>query len=182
MTLPPPDLYEELKNTPVVKLNFGTASMRRRMQKAGISCILDIIELSERELDSMLEFNDVDKILSLKKKFEKNFTHTAKTLLASIESARKTVDAILAKASEEKTPFITPEKTSRRSTPIRRTFTHVNNGVLPALPCAKTLKAFEPQIADLFADLKDRYDNPLIYQLFSHLSAEIDTIDRAFIE
>ncbi len=200
---PPPNLNERLAKTPVTKLNFGNASLKRRVYKAGFSNILDLVNLSERELDSLFKPDDADTIIRLKEGLKNDFSRTAESLLAETESNREIVDAILAKASEEKTALIASStahqkislisqdchrhqeqepKSAPKKTAAGRPFARANQAILPALPCAATLKTLESKIATLFDTLIDRYDEPLIYQLFSYISTDIDEIDDAFKE
>ena len=119
----------------------------------------------------MFDLNDADNH-PFKKATKETSPMQPKPFLRQPSQTEKTVDAILAKASEEKPCSPPPGKNWRNPTPIRHTLVHANNDVLPALPCAKTLKTLEPPISVFFRRLKDRYDEPLIYQLFNHLSTD----------
>ena len=63
---------ERLKKTPIVELDLGEAKLRRVVIRAGFESLVDVLELSEKEIDEKFEWHEADKIISMQEKYRKD--------------------------------------------------------------------------------------------------------------
>ena len=70
--MPVDNALEKLKKTPIVELDLGEVKLRRAMIRTGFESLVDVLELSEKEIDDKFEWREADKIISMKEKYLKD--------------------------------------------------------------------------------------------------------------
>lgn len=164
---------EKLKSTPITELNFGSASIRRKIKHAGFDTLPKLLDLSEKEIDRLFAGNwrDADEIIDLQQRYHANPEEFASQVLHKSVILKGAVDSAPAKTGEKK-PHIP------RVAHIHYSSDSLTS--LPHLPFSEALRRFERRARETFDDLDDRFENVMVYQAFEEFSTDLDELNDAF--
>lgn len=164
---------ERLKVTPVTELNLGDASIRRVIKRAGFDTLLEVLDLSENEIDNLFEWRYADAIIELQERYRTNPEEFAATVLQKRETKARDMGKTLSKTR------LIPRKPDS-SAVVRACNFGDGPTALPPMPFSDALKGFEKRARDAFDDLDDRFDDVMVYQAFEEFSTDLDELSDAF--
>ena len=171
---------EKLKSTPITELNFGSASIRRAIKRAGFSTLPELLDLPEKEIDRHFAGNwkDADEIINLQKRYNTSPEEFASHVLRKREIEKGAASEAPAKAEAsyavQKKPHI----------PTIARIQHLGDSPinLPPLPFSEALQGFEKRARETLDDLDDIFENVMVYQAFEEFSTDLDELSDAFSE
>lgn len=171
-------VIDRLKTTPISELDLGEAKLRRVIIQAGFESLMDVLELSEKEIDDKFEWRVADRIVSMREKYRKDPEGFASAVLNRPEIDQHQVQQRLEKQTIQN---IEIPKRRTAGTAIPRT-RQSDDGPwsLPPMPFSSALRGYERRACDVFNDLDDRCDDVMVYQAFDAFISELDEISAAF--
>lgn len=167
-----------LRETPITALSVGRSSFRRTLASKGYSNLLDVLELSDAEIDREFNLDTVCTIESLQHAYKNDPEAFAKKAL---ERAPRTHSAPATQA--ESKPKTTRKATQRRITPSSYLATNTIGSDLSSYLCLSfisKLLEYDKRARDAFDELNDRQDNVIVYQAFDAFATEFDDINENF--
>lgn len=176
---------EKLKTTPIVELDLGEVMLRRVIMRAGFDSLMDVLGLSEKEIDEKFEWREADKIVSMQEKYRKDPEAFASSVLNRTVLSKRKIDQHQVYQRLEKQIIqsndIPKQKTAAPTIP--RVY-QPDGGArsLPPSSFADALRGYERRARDVFDDLDDRYADVLVYQAFDEFTTELDEISAAFTQ
>lgn len=169
---------EKLRTTPIVELDLGEVKLRRVIIRAGFDSLLDVLELSENEIDDKFEWHEADKIISMQEKYRKDPEGFAASVLKKREIDQCQVEQRLERHSIQN-PEIPKRMTTTNVIP-RVYYSGDGPRSLPPMPFSDRLRDYERRARNVFDDLDDRFDDVMVYQAFDEFSTELDEMSDAF--
>lgn len=167
---------EKLKTTPVTELNLGSASLRRVIKRVGFDTLPELLELPEKKIDYLFDWEAADAIIKLQERYRANPGALAAAVLQKREIDKAAVEKTLSKA---RVPRADAPRT-RTSTASRSYFPGDGPTVLPPMPFSDALRDFEKRAREAFDDLDDRFEDVMVYQAFEEFSTDLDELSDAF--
>lgn len=89
---------EKLKDTPVTELNLGSASIKRAIKHAGFDTFPELLDLSEKQIDDIFDWENADTIIGLQEQYHANPEQFASSVLREREIDKEAVDRTISKA------------------------------------------------------------------------------------
>lgn len=169
---------DKLKSTPVTELNFGSASIRRSIQRAGFDTLPKLLDLSEKEIDALFTWKDADEIINLKKRYNTSPEEFAFHVLRKREIEK----GVASKAPAKAEASYVVQKKPHIPTIARIQYLGDSPISLPPLPFSKALQGFEKRARETLDDLDDIFENVMVYQAFEEFSTDLDELSDAFSE
>ena len=169
---------DKLKSTPVTELNFGSASIRRSIQRAGFDTLTKLLDLSEKEIDALFTWKDADEIINLKKRYNTSPEEFAFHVLRKREIEK----GVASKAPAKAEASYVVQKKPHIPTIARIQYLGDSPISLPPLPFSKALQGFEKRARETLDDLDDIFENVMVYQAFEEFSTDLDELSDAFSE
>ena len=167
---------EKLKSAPITELNFGTASLRRVIKRAGFDTLPDLLDLPEKRIDDLFELRVADEIIKLQEQYHADSEAFAALVLQKKEVNRAAVNRVISKAK----PSDGVVRKSHASTTLRAYYSGDGAISLPPLPFSEKLKEFEGRAREALNDLDDRFQTVMAYQAFEEFSTDLDELNEAF--
>ncbi|MBR2790140.1 MAG: hypothetical protein IKD70_05925 [Eggerthellaceae bacterium] len=167
-------LFETIANTPILDLAFGDAQLRRKLSRSYKS-IMDVLDLSEAQIDKQFEWRDADVIVGLKELRAKNPDAFVKEVMGNSGTS----------PSERPAPPLEVElgmsKTQVKA-PLTKGKTDIDAEGIEALQLSSwpKLYAYEKRANVVFDKLQDRFSEVMVYQVFDEFATELDDISNAF--
>ena len=182
------EYMSKLSSSSILKLSFEKPQFRRRidkiMKKSNISNLLDLLSLSDAELEDLFGFDDADRLINLKERFEANPEDTAASLLADKpHSSTSNTSASNPKVCLSSNHVIADEnfETSFLSTEsFIRTTAEGRHVVFPSFDGNIELRNLEERASRELDSLTSSFDNVMVYQTFDAFNADFDTIISSF--
>lgn len=169
---------ERLKTASVTELNLGSASLRRAIKRAGFDTLPELLDLSEKEIDSLFKWEDADAIIKLQEQYRASPSEFAAGVLRKREVDTEAVNKILSKARAS----YPASRKSVASTTARPYFPGDGPTTLPPVQFSDALRNFERRAREAFDDLDDRFDDVMVYQAFEEFSTDLDELSDAFAQ
>lgn len=176
--MPVDNALEKLKKTPIVELDLGEVKLRRAMIRTGFESLVDVLELSEKEIDDKFEWREADKIISMKEKYLKDPEGFAASVLKKREIDQRQIEQRLQKHTTQNSE--TPKRRATTTAIPRAYYSGDGPRSLPPLPFSDSLREYERRAREVFDDLDDRCDDVMVYQAFDEFATELDEISDAF--
>lgn len=167
---------ERLKDTPVLELNLGNVALRRTIKQAGFDTLPELLNLSEKEIYDIFDWEMADSIIEFQEKYYADTTSFAACVLQKKETDKAAIEKILSKT-----------KPSRSDASPKSQLPHVyipDNGPtdLPQTPFSNALRGFEKRAKEIFDKLDDTFEDSMVYQAFEEFSTELDGLNNAFVQ
>ena len=169
---------ETLKVTPIIELNLGDVRLRRKILRAGFENIIDVLSLSDSEIDNLFEWDDADEIFKLKEWYEQDPEGLSSSLIRKNATENKNIGERVQK-KRQKSKTLRSAKTTKKYAAVSLSRSD-GSAALPDKPFSQKLKVFEKRARAELDSLVDRYDDAMVYQVFDEFATELDEIDESF--
>lgn len=174
----PTSYVELLKSTPITNLSIGRSNFRRLLVNKGYSNLIDVLELTNTEIDRAFNIETACTIGTLQHAYRKDPEAFAKKALekkprthaGSVnQPIHKTAVTRSSTRTHGRTPFALSQRAldSDLSSYLRLSF-------------SSRLLQFDDRARSVFDELNDRQDNVIVYQAFDEFATEFDEIDDNF--
>ena len=170
------DAKARLAEAPIKELNLGEAKLRRVIIRAGFKSLVDVLELSEKDVDDIFDINDADAIIAMQEKYQRDPDLFVGAVLKKKVIDTETVESVLKRHSS------IDSVAAKRTVPSVQCANYIDEGPrnLPPMPFSVILREFEKRARETFDDLDDRYDAVMVYQAFDEFTTELDDVSDAF--
>lgn len=168
--------FEKLKSTPVTELNFGSASIRRAIQRAGFDTLPKLLDLSEEEVDGLFSLKVADEIINLQKLYRTSPEKFASRVLHKREIEGDTASKVHSKLWDSHPVQQKP----RIPTVVRKQYIGDGPTSLPSLTFSEKLRGFEKRARETLDSLDDRFEDVMVYQAFEEFATDLDELNDAF--
>lgn len=169
---------ELLKTTPITELSVGKATFRRSLERKGYRNLVDVLNLTDSEIDRVFSLDDACAIESLQESFKSNPEEFAKRVLDKpIHSHPEPSKPVRSTPQTLRTPSWKRERTPLN---FEWSSTQVDPFAYLHLPFVGDLSKYEKRAKEVFNDLNDRQDNVIVYQCFDNFATEFDQINESF--
>ena len=173
------DVRERLANIPIGNLNLGDVKLRRAIIRAGYCSIVEVLDLSEKEIEDKFDsdYDTAALIVEMQERYHDDPTAFADSVsdrkIANVDKTDRPVQRY-ASAGHEPANYSAVQRTARPY------YGMSGFGSLPVSSFSKSLLEFEGRAKDVFDELEDRCDDVMVYQAFGEFSTEFEDISDAF--
>lgn len=167
----------KLAVTPINELNLGNVKLKRAIINAGFDSLIDVLDLSESDIDAKFKFDDADAIVAMQHRYARNPSE----FLASVLTIRNANATTLDRTAKTYTP-VSRENSKSQKTQSQAFFFRDKEGfsALPKTTSSNTLRKYQIRASKIFDALCDHSNNVMVYQAFPEFSTELNDISEAF--
>lgn len=169
---------ERLKSTPITNLSVERSAFRRSLACKGFSNLVDVLELTDPEIDRMFNLDEACKIESLQCDFRNNPEAFAKKALEKAPRAHSLPDPQPTRKANASRPAAHSHRPERYRPLANRSVSDPSSYL--SLSFVSKLLELEGRAKEIFDDLNDRQENVVVYQAFDAFATEFDEISDNF--
>lgn len=168
----------QLRKTPITALSIERSSFRRMLTTKGYSNLLDVLELSDAEIDREFNLDAACTIEALQHAYKKDPEAFAKNALEKAPfthstSSKQTV-------SKPRSVHKAPQKQAERSSYLSTSTIGSDLSSYLYLPFIDKLSKYDDRARKAFDELYDRQENVIVYQAFDAFATEFDDVNENF--